>query len=74
MRNDIKKSRNNTPTSPICEIKGYLGKIVNFMVKVNHPLHDSVAELDIEKFDIALFSIFHHFAPDDNHTYVFDTL
>ena len=44
------------------------------MVKVNHRLHDSVAELDIEKFDIALFSIFHHFAPDDNHTYVFDTL
>ena len=47
MQNDIKTSRNNTLTSPICEIKDYLDKIVNFMIKANHRLNNSVAELDI---------------------------
>ena len=61
MQNDIRKSQNNTLASPICDIKGYLDKIVHFMVKENHRLHNSVAELDI-----ALFSISHHFASDDN--------
>ena len=58
MQNDIKKSRNNTLTSPICEIKGYLDDIVNFMVKVNHRLHNSVAELDIANLTSRFFQYF----------------
>ena len=66
MQNDIRKSRNNTLASHICEIKGYLNKIVHFMVEENHRLHNSVAEFDIAKLTSRFFSIFHHFAPNDN--------
>ena len=58
MQNDIRKSRNNTLASPICEIKGYLDKIVHFMVKENHRHHNSVAELDIAKFTSRFFQYF----------------
>ena len=58
MQNYIKTSRNNTLTSPICEIKGYLDKIMNFMIKANHRLHNSVAELDIANLTSRFFQYF----------------
>ena len=58
MQNDIRKSRNNTIASPICDIKGYLDEIVHFMVKENHRLHNSVVELDIAKLTSRFFQYF----------------
>ena len=55
MQNDIRKSRNNTLASPICDVKGHLDKIVHLMVKENHRLHNSVAELDIAKLTSRFF-------------------
>ena len=55
MQNDIRKSRNNAPASPICDIKSYLDKIVHFMVRENHRLLNSVAELDIAKLTSRFF-------------------
>ena len=55
MQNDIRKSRNNALTSPICDIKSYLDKIVHFMVREKHRLHNSVAELDIAKLTSRFF-------------------
>ena len=49
MQNDMRKSRNSTLALPLCENKGYLDKIVHFMGKENHRLHNSVAELDMAK-------------------------
>ena len=74
MQKYIRKSWNNTLCSPVCKIKDNLDKIVHFLVKENHHLHNSVTELDITKIDIALSSMFHHSAPADNHAYVFDIL
>ena len=49
MQINIRKSWNNTLASPVCKINGNLGKIVHFIVKETHRLHNAVTELDIAK-------------------------
>ena len=63
MQNDIRKSRNNTLISPIREIKSDLGKIVPFIVKETHRLHNSVTELDMAKLALCFFQCFNSRPP-----------
>ena len=58
MQNNIRKSWNNTPGSPVREIKRNFGKIAHFVVKETHRLHNSVTELDMTKLASCFFQCF----------------
>ena len=66
MQNDIRKSWNNTHTSPIREIKRDLGKIAPFTVKETHCLHNSGIRTWHGKIDTVLFSMLQLTAPTEN--------
>ena len=58
MQNDIRKSWNNTPGSPVREIESNLGNIAHFIVKETHRLHNSVTEPDMTKLTSCFFQCF----------------